>query len=373
VAALVVVIHHGLLTFPTLAEVQATGSAAGRSLGTWLFTHTPLHLVWAGEEAVLVFFVLSGLVLALPATRRAIDWRTYYPRRVVRLYLPVWGSLVLAVVLVALVPRGVSPQRSPWLNAHVGIPVSEVWHDAFLLDSAGYLNSPLWSLRWEVVLSLLLPVYLVFGQRARGLVAVKVLLLLGLIGAGTVLGSHPLRYLPVFGIGVLMAFHAEELSALGQWMSCHRRHRVLWGTTGAMTGLLLTARWVVNGIPAQVPLLDAVASGSAIVGAALVVVLAQHWPRARASMETRPAQWLGARSFSLYLVHEPVIVTVAFLLPATTTPWAILAVGPIVALGVTTAFYRFVEAPAHRLAKAAGGRSRRRPAPPAGPTPREVP
>ena len=339
------------------------------SLSELLLT-TPLRIFVAGNEAVLVFFVLSGLVLALPATRRAIDWRAYYPRRMVRLYVPVWGSLVLAVVLIALVPRVASPERSLWLNAHVGVPISEVWHDAYLLDSAGFLNSPLWSLRWEVVFSLLLPLYLVIGRRARSLVVVKVLLLLGLIGAGTVLGSHPLRYLPIFGIGVLMAFHVEQLSAFGQWMSCHRHHRVLWTTAAALTGLLLTARWVVDGIPERIPILDAVASGSAIVGAALVVVLAQHWPRARASMETRPAQWLGARSFSLYLVHEPVIVTFAFLLPATTTPWAIFAVGPVLALGVATAFYRYVEAPAHRLAKAVGGRSRRRPGPSAA-TPRD--
>lgn len=51
------------------------------------------------EEAVLIFFVLSGFVLALPATLKAVRWRVYYVKRLVRLYVPVWGSLVVAVVL----------------------------------------------------------------------------------------------------------------------------------------------------------------------------------------------------------------------------------------------------------------------------------
>jgi len=65
-AALVVVVHHvmhanGSLDFATGLDGRAQGSWVVRTL-----TFTPLHIVWAGTEAVLVFFVLSGLVLAMP-------------------------------------------------------------------------------------------------------------------------------------------------------------------------------------------------------------------------------------------------------------------------------------------------------------------
>lgn len=36
-----------------------------------------LYLAWAGPQAVFLFFVLSGLVLALPATDRPVHWRAY--------------------------------------------------------------------------------------------------------------------------------------------------------------------------------------------------------------------------------------------------------------------------------------------------------
>lgn len=53
-------------------------------------------------------------------------------------------------------------------------------------------------------------------------------------------------------------------------------------------------------------------------------------------------------------------VTLTFLLPATTTPWVILATAPALAIGAAAVFYRYVEAPAHRLAKAVGNHTKSR-------------
>ena len=60
-AAATVAIGHGLDVFPTVWLASNHGPAAG-ALG-WL-TYSPLHLLWAGHEAVILFFVLSGFVLA---------------------------------------------------------------------------------------------------------------------------------------------------------------------------------------------------------------------------------------------------------------------------------------------------------------------
>ena len=82
-AALVVMVHHGLLTWPALA---AQYDGPNRGSGTWWLTFTPLHLIWAGTEAVVVFFVLSGIVLTRPfLLRRGGGWPAYYGRRLLRL------------------------------------------------------------------------------------------------------------------------------------------------------------------------------------------------------------------------------------------------------------------------------------------------
>ena len=66
-AAFVVVVHHAFLVSPGLAD-SYQGQRAQLTGGWWL-THTPLHLVWDGPAAVIVFFVLSGFVLTLPFLR----------------------------------------------------------------------------------------------------------------------------------------------------------------------------------------------------------------------------------------------------------------------------------------------------------------
>ena len=106
-AAAVVVLHHSLLLIPSFADPYFSRSMAmdmGDAL--WYLTYTPLHLVWAGSEAVLVFFVLSGLVVALPAMYKPhFNWRAYYPSRLLRLYLPMWAAIVFTLITIVIVPR----------------------------------------------------------------------------------------------------------------------------------------------------------------------------------------------------------------------------------------------------------------------------
>ena len=85
-------------------RIASLDGLRGLAAATVLFTHVLLagiafHAydardapVWAGNVAVGVFFVLSGFVLTLPSTRRAENWVAYYPARLLRLYLPVWGG-----------------------------------------------------------------------------------------------------------------------------------------------------------------------------------------------------------------------------------------------------------------------------------------
>ena len=82
-----------------------------RATWEWL-TQTPLKVLFAGTESVLVFFVLSGLVVTLPALRKGFSWRRYYPTRILRLYLPTFGAVLLAAALILLVPR-VGPRTQP--------------------------------------------------------------------------------------------------------------------------------------------------------------------------------------------------------------------------------------------------------------------
>lgn len=348
VAALVVLTSHLFVASdPTFADaLLAPGSEQGSAL-EWALIYTPLHVFWGGNEAVTVFFVLSGYVLALPVARGG-SFRpgSYYPRRALRLYLPVWGALCLAAIAHLLVQSSGSG-RTWWLSAHTGsLTPRDVWESVLLLDGAGTyaLLAVLWSLHWEVVFSLLLPLFLLLGTATGRLPVAAAVVALGVIFMSN--GEKWALYMPCFALGTIMAFQRERIVALRV-----TRARMFEPALVIASVLGLTASWWLligdydSGVASRLgPVLVAV-------GACGMVALALVGPRTRRFFDTQAIAWSGGRSFSLYLVQEPIVVVSAFALGTTSgLPLLVVVATPLVLL-LTEAFYRAVERPSHRLAR----------------------
>jgi peptidoglycan/LPS O-acetylase OafA/YrhL len=368
VAALVVVVHHVLMTDAGLAAPYLVDGARPTGLAARLLVYTPLHLLWNGTVAVFVFFVLSGYVLALPAARgRGIDWWAYYPRRAVRLYLPVAAAVVLALGTAAAVPRHVVPGGSWWLNDHRAPGPGDVLNDLFLVWQPGGTVSVLWSLKWEVIFSILLPLYVRGARRVPSHLLLRGCVALALLSALPMPGEPGewTRYLPMFGCGVLLAFRPPS-----PWPA--ERLRDLPVATVILVGL--TSTWLVHGLVARPghALVSAAHAIEVLLSAALVVAAASR-PGFRAALASRPVEWLGSRSFSLYLVHEPVAVSTSLALGGRPPGWLTFLIAVPVALLIAEVFFRAVERPSIALARAAGragaGRVRRAGFEPANPAP----
>lgn len=115
-AAVIVVFHHALYTNPAFPGTPGGGAAPAGSVMWWI-SYTPLKFLTAGAESVIVFFVLSGLVVTLPVVRhRGFDWVAYFPRRVVRLMVPVTASVLLAAAWVAAIPQISTQPTGTWLS-----------------------------------------------------------------------------------------------------------------------------------------------------------------------------------------------------------------------------------------------------------------
>lgn len=366
IAAVVVVVHHVLLTSLPLADAQSGLVRPGPGSVAWWLSYTPAHLLWAGTEAVLTFFVLSGFVLAMPwAAGRGPSWRTYYPQRVVRLYLPVLGAVLLSVALYLAVDRSAAPapDASSWVLNHVRVlDVGDVLHDAWLLDGVGPLNTAFWSLQWEVLFSLLLPVFLLALLRHRGAPGAKAVALLACVAAGawstvdpllpTVFLTGSLLYLPVFGLGVLMCQQLAALRGLGERFDAAAAP-VRAGVVAVVVVALL-ADWPLRLLPTALVHREVLTRPVAVLGACGLVWLAACTTLGRRACTGRAVSWLGLRSFSLYLVHEPIVVTTAFALGEHHSLSTELVVAVPLSLLAAEVFGRLVEVPSHRASRVVG-------------------
>ena len=354
VAALVVVGYHCLLLAPTLEATQRGHPPA--TAFEWVITYTPLRVLWAGQEAVWIFFVLSGFVLVRPyLAGRRLEVGRYYLRRFIRLYLPFFASFAVAVLLRA-VPHDPVAGQSWWVVSHAAPvdTVGAVHTSVLVLGNKVDLDNVWWSLQWEVWFSVLLPIVVVVVLRTRrfaGASLVACVIASGLLpdlarrlGWDANMLTGALRYLPMFGVGVAMAVIESTLrERLGRLGAGRSALFVIVGVVALTATVPLAAlgpHWGVS--PASMRI---VAGMLGVTGAAMGVAAALAVPQVAAALCHRWVHWLGERSYSLYLIHEPIIIAMAFAFSLRTLTWWSLPLGVILALVVTALFYRFVEGP----------------------------
>jgi peptidoglycan/LPS O-acetylase OafA/YrhL len=354
-AALVVVLSHLVeASVPGLSEALTLGDEP-TGVARW-FMRTPLAIVWAGPELVIVFFVLSGFVLTRALRAHPTSLGAFFSARAIRLYLPAWVALIPAALLLLLVPRtpGTSIDGvSSWLSTYaqpVGLP--QVATDMALVLPGhvgqlgwGTLNGVLWSLRWEVLFSLALP-FLLRAESLLTRLALPLLVAIPLVVDRA--GVHPeLMFGPPFLLGVLLALHEPRVA---EWRARIAGRRAVPAVVGVAC-LLSADLWLPGAERAKGP------SGALVVaGAGLAVLLPLVYASVARPLLTAPMQWLGARSFSLYLVHFPIVLAYAYGLGHPHLP-VLAALAVPTSLLAAEAFHRAVERPCHRLARAAGARA----------------
>ncbi|MGO4691577.1 acyltransferase family protein [Glaciibacter sp. 2TAF33] len=351
IAAVAVLLYHTLATnFPALQSAIQLTPVTG--VVNNLLAYTPLHSLWLGAESVWLFFVLSGFVLTRSALRPSFSWEAYYPSRIVRLYLPVLFAIGLAWISYALVPHVATPSDGGTLD---GLPtdyaLGSILRDVTLIGGTSTSLGVLWSLQWEVLFSLALPLYVFLVRRhpfAAGITA----------GLACIAGwSHndpTTSYLPIFFFGALLAQHWPQVARFfSSFLATGSRRSHVLGSVLALSSVCALSSFFLLGpslqhigLPPRVTTLPVV-----LVGICLLIVTAQLWGPLTALLSWRPLVYLGTISYSLYLVHLPIVIAVAFALHIGKFS-ALLAVALSFILAVL--FHRFVEKPAHDLSKRVG-------------------
>ena len=225
----------------------------------------------------------------------------------------------------------------------------------------GATTSVLWSLRWEVVFSLFLPVFVAFAVHARKLLLAKVAVCLALVAVGAAMGPVANTYqlgavyqLPIFALGCLMAVEYDRLRA-----AAARITGPAWVGVVLLAIVLLTSYWLIYSTGSRSHYLHDAAVGTRVlqtVGAALIIFAALGG--LRRFFEMRAVHLLGVGSFSLYLVHEPLVVAIGYWTEITNP--AVLLITVPASLALTAVFWWAVEHRAELWSRAVDEQVRRR-------------
>lgn len=339
-AALIVVFTHLASTFPAFYAPHAPFN----SLLFWttplsVLKYTPLRIFVAGRAAVLVFFVLSGFVLSV-SLRRKQSYRAYLAKRAWRLLPPFAFSVLFAAILYAVVDPHPVGRASAWFNGMNWTTPPSLEYILSNLAMTGVpewpaLNTPTWSLVHETRISIVFPLIVLLAHKRPWWAVV------GSLVAGVPMLAFPsgdpwiytlqlsIGYVPFFAIGAALAFHADELTAALRFMP-PRVTAPLWSAA-----LVLLMAPMNRNIDSLLPGL----------GAALLIPLCLSSNRVSSALESAAPIWLGRVSFSLYLVHMPILLSVVHLW-GDRIPLALLCVIAILAsLVFAEIAYRLVEQP----------------------------
>ena len=330
-AAMLVVLTHccgGLLRTPEME---------------WWLYQTPLRLLTAPSGAVQIFFVLSGWVLAASLSRTSLVTGIvpYLVRRVLRIQPPYMFGLLLAwgLSFFYLAPEDAAGLNG-WLRSFLPVHLepSVLLRELLVPGVAGQQLSVGWSLYVEIVFSFWMPLMWLITKRLHW-----VFLLPLLVYAYTGANEFPtLNWSSDFVFGLVLFAERERLA---RWVN------VLPGFLQiglVVLGLALFA--APTNLFKTPPEILRVAIGCAI---CLVAVL--HIPWVRRIFETRPLIKLGQISYSLYLVHFPILLLVAPHVTSAATPWrnllaVLITVVPLSLLAGELG-YRLVERPSIQLGR----------------------
>jgi peptidoglycan/LPS O-acetylase OafA/YrhL len=276
---------------------------------------SPLRIFGAGHEAVILFFLLSGFVLAVPYSKPSSpSYTEFLIKRICRIYLPYVAALMVAAIgsycFYSQKATGNSWIDQTWSER----PTAHLICQHLLMlghyDGA-QLNTAFWSLVIEMRVSLIYPVLFWLTRYIPGAFLLPVTFI-GTMGAAVLAGRkgpeglcYTALYAGMFVFGIVINRH---LAAILQWL----RRR-----TAVAQSLLFTASLLCFEMPGILPI-EGVYGRKLFVplflqdwltflGAAGILLCCLQLPRLGKALRHPAVLRLGTISYSVYLIHATVL------------------------------------------------------------------
>lgn len=361
IASLIVVIFHCLISFPVFNVANYKFQYANNFIK--IFTITPIHTLWAGNEAVLLFFILSGFVLSIPfLNKKEFNYLNYVVKRFFRIYMPYIILMLLSSLLVVWFSdyqNHISMSQS--YNNRWGHPVTLKAIISYLIMfnyDISNVNGVVWTLFHEMRISLLFPLIILtilkFNLKKAVVITFSSNILLyyitgiffklpfGLLSDYIGSFQETFYYTTFFIFGGFLSRYKNEVGTRVANLNHIKKYILL-----LISLFLINNRWlnIINLKNSQIK--DLIAA----LGILLLFSLVLNSKKLESSLIKRPFIFLGKISYSLYLVHIPVLMMLSiYLSKSIPIVWTFLFV-PIVAIIVAYFSNKYIEEPCIKLGK----------------------
>jgi peptidoglycan/LPS O-acetylase OafA/YrhL len=383
----VVLLHYACVFLPAIGFHEP-----GLAHFSWesAFIRTPLGFLFDGASAVFLFFIMSGVALTHAFNTRPFAFRREVSRRLIRLGLPMATAILFGAALLSLMPDAhlIAGERTGssallYMGPHEISLISIIhqimiegllagfgdvnllppWASAalHLVPRAQAFNSPLWSLHFEFYGSLLVLVLVTLRTSPTRIIYPAGCIIVGLLSFSAanplslfLLGHVAAQWLPRFTGRLWQAVLGVALEISG----------ILLCSADKLTSLSATLGWL---FPSRVLQPDYIESMQKMTGAVLIFSGLALLPSLQRHLEQPVMRWLGKMSFSLYLVHFPILFTCVaanFTLLDRFLPYGIsVAIASLTGIAASLLaaipFERWIDRPAITLSRWAGRPHRR--------------
>jgi peptidoglycan/LPS O-acetylase OafA/YrhL len=273
-----------------------------------------------GSKSVILFFVLSGYVLALPILNgKHLGYSSYLTRRFFRIYVPYAGAVLIAATACHFFQFSNLPLTPAFYRTwHTALHTRLILHQlVFYFDgpTGAALNFAFWTLKIECIMSLIFPMLCWAIFRFPPLLGWAIAFSCNYIGVGRfdghlpiILRSHTgeLLWPAAFLFGILLA---RDRNAI---MDLYRR---AWRGASVLFLFVVIFEFY-RGYTVELLNIPACCG---------VIILADN-SRARHWLSSRIPVYFGRISYSIYLMHGTVLLSTLILLYGHTPLWVIAGV-----------------------------------------------
>jgi len=309
---------HRYVELDSLRGIAALTVVLSHFLGIWQFESwhrrledSPLRILFAGHEAVVLFFVLSGFVLSVQCSgRRPLTYPRFLVKRFCRIYLPFLAAVVISA-LGCLVFYSSAPSGNSWADTSWTMRPSV--HQVILLLATSMhrpeqLNVAIWSILLEIRVSVLFPLLFWLARHIASLPLLIGFVLLSSVVQGTEgLRGALMTVIAVSGLFILGILLHKHLGQVARWYAA----RTAAGSLLFLSAALLCFEAIHPVVDAmglsKLTNLDAVSDYFVGMGAVGVLICAIHNPQFRSMLRHPILLRMGALSYSTYLIHGVVL------------------------------------------------------------------